>query len=666
MSSEEGTFNNFHQDYQNNRFSHSRNSNEEIFNTQNSPHFKFQEIKTLDTIYNKEREIPTPKNPKSIISLDNDVDNYYQMIAPSTSKNNNEEENKLRMQIMEKDKIIFEYSKILKETERVLDTTKKLNIAKEEVISKLKDEMKDNKFKVKNLESMVQRKEEEFEKYKSFTEEKILYLNKEKAITEEKYSELTRLFENNQIDFQNTLIEYKKIEKQLSKLKLSFEEKDETLVNYEKYFEEMKKENKLIPSLKKQNNDYENVVKELRMELENERKLVKRIQQEKEDMENKLSVMFNDMKGDKESTREMIKLQYECERLNNLIRDKENEVEMNVEKYKNIVKENDQFVQILTSEVGNFSSFLENIDSNSSNNFIRKSPMIHKKLDNNFNQFSLKFELINKNFEILKNKISEQFREQRNLVNKLDKANQSLEKSLKDVTKERDNLMKETQIMKQQLMEFSQNNEELVVKHSKLTDSYTNLKESFVKVKTEFEDLIKKNTNICTETQLFLNNCSNKLREKFPDLNNDILMDEKYNSQTVNLNFAEKILYYIEILITDYNKLISNEKELLDSVKLSQIQIRNLEDEKELFKARIERILTSKENELKEAEDLRTDELRRQKEILYEKISSLTGLLEESNQIISVYENENKEIKERNGKLEYNLKMLTQSHLELE
>lgn len=44
----------------------------------------------------------------------------------------------------------------------------------------------------------------------------------------------------------------------------------------------------------------------------------------------------------------------------------------------------------------------------------------------------------------------------------------------------------------------------------------------------------------------------------------------------------------------------------------------------------------------------------------------MTGLLEESNQMISLYESENKELKEKISKLEFNLKMLTNSHLELE
>ena len=59
-------------------------------------------------------------------------------------------------------------------------------------------------------------------------------------------------------------------------------------------------------------------------------------------------------------------------------------------------------------------------------------------------------------------------------------------------------------------------------------------------------------------------------------------------------------------------------------------------------------------------------ELSQQKKILYEKIKSLTNLLEESNRLVKSYETEVTQLKNKNSKLEYNLKMLTESHSELE
>ena len=54
------------------------------------------------------------------------------------------------------------------------------------------------------------------------------------------------------------------------------------------------------------------------------------------------------------------------------------------------------------------------------------------------------------------------------------------------------------------------------------------------------------------------------------------------------------------------------------------------------------------------------------KKILYDKIKSLTNLLEESNKLIKAYETEVTQLKTKNSKLEYNLQMLTDSHSQLE
>ena len=60
------------------------------------------------------------------------------------------------------------------------------------------------------------------------------------------------------------------------------------------------------------------------------------------------------------------------------------------------------------------------------------------------------------------------------------------------------------------------------------------------------------------------------------------------------------------------------------------------------------------------------NEFLEQKKMLYDKIHKLNDLLEESNQIIKTYEKETSELKNKNIKLENNIKLLTNSHYELE
>ena len=81
---------------------------------------------------------------------------------------------------------------------------------------------------------------------------------------------------------------------------------------------------------------------------------------------------------------------------------------------------------------------------------------------------------------------------------------------------------------------------------------------------------------------------------------------------------------------------------------------------------RVERITQAKEEELNNLDNSKNEEIKKHRDSLYEKINSLTKLLEESNYMMSEYENENIRLKNKCEKYEYNLQMLTQSHLELE
>lgn len=561
------------------------------------------------------------------------------------------EEGKMRLALMEKDKIIFEYSKTLKETERVLENSKKLNSAKEEVISKLKDELRDLKFQVKNNENLLRHKEEEFEKYKNHVDEKIIFNNKDKSHLEEKLAELTKLFEQNQSDFQSTLIEYKKIEKQLIRLKSSFNEKNETIINLEKFIENLKKDNKYIPGLKKQIQDMEIFINEIKLELKSESMKNNKICQEKEELEKKFKNFVEENKTEKDQQNKNLKLTYELEQVRKDYEEKVKEISIIQEKQKSIIKENDNFVFIITNEISQFSSMIENIGNlktitgsgikSVQLQQINSSSMNANKLNISNNLFSLKYELINKNFEILRNKIIDNFNNSVNIISKLEKKNEDSEKLYKEILTERDSLNKEFSILKSKCTEETEIKEDLQIQNTKINEDYKNLKQNFIKLKNEFDELTKKNEAISTELQIFLNNVSSKLKDKFPDFmcSNHSHVNNKNaysNSHTqnndsnncsfemnLNINFAEKILYYLDILINEYDKLVLVEKENLETNKMIQIQLKNSEDEKEIFKARIERILLNKEDELKKADGLKNEELKRQREVLYEKISSV-------------------------------------------
>ena len=129
-------------------------------------------------------------------------------------------------------------------------------------------------------------------------------------------------------------------------------------------------------------------------------------------------------------------------------------------------------------------------------------------------------------------------------------------------------------------------------------------------------------------------------------------------------------------IICQINSLIILNKELND-------QLKNIELEKNKFKDELNQtyqdnsslkselsIKNEKQknlgNEIIQMKSTHEKELSDQKKLLYEKIYKLNNLLEESNEIIKSYEKEITLLKNRNNKLEQNLKMLTNSHDELE
>jgi len=96
------------------------------------------------------------------------------------------------------------------------------------------------------------------------------------------------------------------------------------------------------------------------------------------------------------------------------------------------------------------------------------------------------------------------------------------------------------------------------------------------------------------------------------------------------------------------------------------MQINSVNQEKININNQMNELQDQKDNELRRLEESKNEEIRLHRENLYEKISSLTNLLETSNKIINETENENMALKDKLEKLEHNLDMITKSHLELE
>lgn len=460
--------------------------------------------------------------------------NYNPNTVQKTSVSN-EESNKLLMQVMEKDKIIFEYSKLLKETEIMLEKNKKQNAEKDEQISKCRDEIKEYKFKIRNSENLIQKKDEEFEKYKNHTEEKFLAINKEKALFEEKYNDLAKLFENNHSDFQNTVFEYKKMENNMDRFRQQIQEKEEVIRSNEKFIDELKKEIKQIPNLKKEIIDLENIIKNLNKELYEEKNLNDKIIQNTNEAEKKLSVIIEESKQGKELMNNYLRLSFECENLKKELESKDKEIEAANDRYKSLMKENDNFVQHFTKEITDFNCLMENINyaknSYSTSNINLNKSNVAMGANAVSDKFYLKYEILNKNFDGLRKRYVENYNQNLMIINKFEKSLSEIERINKEIMNERDALIKELTITKQNYKDSATRIEDLNDDNEKMNDNYKNLRDNYIKLKSEYEELQTKNENLCQETQLFLMNCNEKLKERFPEINN--LNDRK---ETLNTN----------------------------------------------------------------------------------------------------------------------------------
>ena len=101
-----------------------------------------------------------------------------------------EAENKMRNQIVSKDKALHEMDSALKDYERQLTALKKQLLDKEGTNSELKQDFNEITVKFKNLNLKLNLKEEEYKKFKEDNERRVSDTEREKAHLEEKLSQL--------------------------------------------------------------------------------------------------------------------------------------------------------------------------------------------------------------------------------------------------------------------------------------------------------------------------------------------------------------------------------------------------------------------------------------------------------------------------------------------
>ena len=194
-------------------------------------------------------------------------------------------------------------------------------------------------------------------------------------------------------------------------------------------------------------------------------------------------------------------------------------------------------------------------------------------------------------------------------------------------------------------------------------------------MKKDNEDLIYRNSVLDKEYQRLINDIDNKLIQ-FPIktienldeenflINNQNFAKENFNNMTTLS--TNKVIHKIDSLIY-LNKEINKElSEMIRENKSMNQKNIDLNNENLLLKDKIQSYEESIQTEIVNYKNKKENELNETKEILFKKVKSLNNILEQGNKLIKSYELEVAELKNKNSKLEFNLKMLTQSHQELE
>lgn len=607
------------------------------------------EISEKNDIGNKIENISKYEIKDNIQQLDlNNTLNTNPFIMPKTQNSDN-----LKLKLMEKDKIIFDYMKREKENEKIIEELKSALLEKDEEFLKLKEEIKELEYSFNKRHNITNQT----------NIQNSIINNENKNIISNLQHENDEL-KKNIIELNNIVKIYEQEKKGLYEECQKNSEKIENLINqltknegvmkiFKKNEDFLKEENKQIPHLKSKISESESMIKDYQKQINELKMNNDKIIIDKEKLNDIISQKSEQIKKEKINEQYVIRLNYKIDYLSKELNSKNLENE-NINKINSTMKKDvDNYINIFLTELNNYLNYLEGLNI--------YSKTLHKLANNsipnfenaNLSQdFRVKYEIMSKTINQIKEKIND-------ILNKNIEKNQNLiidfinkEHNYKLIIDEKEKLLKDkiendTNLINQkaQISKYKSDIQKMTTDNNKLTSE-------LLKLQNFNKEYMNKNKILNQELTDFINDISNQLKD-FPSNN-------KSN------NTKSKILSQI-------NGLILLNKELNGQIK--NLEEKNTKCENELFQSLNEiKLLQNDLKNIKMENDNIIDglkikseaELTNQKNLFIEKIYNLSHLLEESNQIIKAYEAETTELKNKVIKYENNLKLLSHSHNQLE
>jgi len=589
--------------------------------------------------------------------------------------------NKYKLQVIEKDKIIFDLKQKEKELNKHINDLNLSLTEKDDQIFHLDNRIKELLQALKSTEAQTEIKFNQFSENEKNFNQKINDIIIENENLKNKVQNLSAVIEANETSLKNVYIEKQKNEEYIQKLLDELKKKENVIDINQNKKQILINENKQLPWLKGKIDDLEKIILELKDEIVGLRDINDKLIEEKNELNELVKKKEEEIQKNRIYEQSLINLNNKNILLNKEIQKKGNDIQSLDDRYLSLLNNNETFIHLITNELGNFLNYLESINMNnliSLNNSPFKIPLHnlpnfeHTKLDENF---MLKYEILTKCILQIEEKITDMLNVCKNSINKINHDMILLDEKNQNIINEKNDIKKENFALKNKITDLTQDNNDKNLTLQKKVNELTDMQNQNQLLKKDKEDLIYRNSVLDKEYQRLINDIDNKLiqfpiktLENFEEdnylINNPNFAKENYNNMTTLS--TNKVIHKIDSLIY-LNKEINKElnEMIRENKNINQKNV-DLNNENLLLKDKIQSYEESIQNEITNYKNKKENELNETKEILFKKVKSLNNILEQGNKLIKSYELEVAELKNKNSKLEFNLKMLTQSHQELE
>ena len=597
----------------------------------------------------------------------------------TTYSNNSNIIDKYKLQIIEKDQLLIEYKKKEKDLNKEITKLKLSLSSKDDIIFKLEDKIQELTHNLKTTENQTERKNTEFSEISKNYTDKINEILIENQNLKNKINNLNSVIETHEDDLKHIYLEKQKNEEEILNLREELKKKENMIdINYNKK-QILINENKQLPSLKSKIDDLEKIILELKDEITGLKDINDKLIEEKNELTDIINKKENEIQQNKIYEHNIINLNNKNIQLNKKIQKKGNDIKSLDDKFLTLLNNNETFIHIFTNELGNFLNYLESINMNnltSFNNNTFKLPLNnlpnfeHTQLDDNF---MLKYEVLSKCILQIEEKITDILNSCKKIINKMNYDLIQSEERNKGILNEKNLIKKENFALKNKITDITQENNDKNLNYEKKNNELIEAYNQNQKLKKENEELIYKNNILDKEYNRLLNDIDNKLIQfpikSFNNINNSFIIDDNLNKENFNnvtTLSTNKMIHKIDSLIYLNKELNKQLSDMNRENKNNKEKINDLENENFFMKDKIKSYEENIQKEINNYKNRKDNEYNETKEVLLNKIITLNNILDQGNKLIKSYELEVADLKNKNSKLEFNLKMLTQSHEELE